>query len=84
MRVRTCAKVHVVKILRTLPIEEYAAIAMTAGILGALHAKGQNEIRHLHVLDERNVPGAAHLGLVVAVAAVDAEHRIALHLAMRP
>ena len=84
MRVRTRAKVHVVKILRILPIEEYAAIAMAAGILGALHAKGQHEIGHLHVLDERNVPRAAHLGLVVAVAAVDAEHRIALHLAMRP
>ena len=58
MRVWARAKVDVVKILRIVPIEEYAAIAMTAGILGALHAKGQNEIGHLRP-DERNVPGCA-------------------------
>ena len=74
----------VVEVGGVLVIEDDAAVAVIAGVLGAAHLEGEHEVRCGHILDQGNVQRAAERRLVGALAAVDAEDAIPRHHAVCP
>ena len=84
VRVRVSSEVAIVKMLGILPTEKHTAISVSTGVLGAFYVKRQLEICHFNILYQCNVVRASDLRFVVALAAVDSEDVIAVHLSVCP
>ena len=77
-------EVGVVEVGGVLMIEDDAAVAMVAGVLGAADFEGEGKVSDGEIFEQSDVEGAAVGGLVVALAAVDAEDGVAIHHPVRP
>ena len=84
VRIRLGTQMHIIEILRILIVEEHAAIAVIARVLGAAHTKGDHKVSHLHVPDQGDVIRAAHLGFVITFSTIDSKDVVAFHRAVRP
>ena len=70
--------------LRILPVEKHAAVAVSAGVLRAFHVECQFEVDYFNPLDERDVVWAANLWFVVTIAPVDPKDMVAIDFSVGP
>ena len=84
VRIGTGAEVDVVKVRGVLVVEEDTTVAMVAGVFGASNPKGKNKVTELHVLDEGDMEGTAHLWFVIVFARINPEDLVPLDIPVGP